>query len=61
MFLTTRKNNDFLNRIRCITYRGIRNEMIARTEDLFITLQWTFEKLHRGESGVRRTWNKATE
>ena len=40
----------FLDRIRCITYREIRDEMIARTEDSFITRQWISEKLGRTES-----------
>ncbi len=43
----------FVNRIRCITYREIRDEMIARTEDSFISRQWIFEKLHRSENWVR--------
>lgn len=30
----------FWNRIRCITYREIWDEMIARTEDSLITHQW---------------------
>lgn len=45
----------FLERIRCITYREIGDEMIARTEDSFITGEWISEKLHRDESWVRRT------
>ena len=51
----------FLDRIRCITYREIRDEMIARTEDSFITRQWISEKLGRSESWVQRNWNKITE
>ncbi len=30
----------FVDRIRCITYREIRGEMIAATGDSFITRQW---------------------
>jgi len=37
----------FVDRIRCITYREIRDEMIAITGDSFITRQWISEKLHR--------------
>lgn len=35
----------FADRIRCITYREIRDEMMTRTADLFISRQWIFEKL----------------
>ena len=38
---------DFLYRIRCMIYREIRNEMIARTRDSFITRQSISEKLYR--------------
>jgi hypothetical protein len=39
----------FVDRIRCITYREIRDEMIATTGDSFITRQWISEKLRRSE------------
>lgn len=39
----------FVDRIRCITYREIRDEMIARAGDSFISRQWISEKLHRSE------------
>lgn len=51
----------FVDRIRCITYREIRDEMIARTGDTFISREWISEKLHRSEDWVRRTWNKTVE
>jgi transposase len=51
----------FVDRIRCITYREIHDEMIARTGDSFISRQWISEKLHRSEDWVRRTWNKTVE
>ena len=51
----------FVDRIRCLTYREIRDEMIARTRDLFINRQWISEKPHRSEDWVRRTWNKTVE
>ena len=38
----------FVDRIRCPTYREIRDEMIARIGDSFINRQWISEKLHRG-------------
>ncbi|CAF3703691.1 unnamed protein product [Rotaria sp. Silwood1] len=50
-----------IDRIRCITYREIRDEMIARTGDSFISRQWISEKLHRSEDWVRRTWNKTVD
>ena len=60
-FLNDSKEWQFLDRIRCITYREIQNEMIARMGDPFITRQWISKKLHHDESCVRRTWNKTTE
>ena len=54
MFVTTQKNNDFCTKF-VVTYREILDEMIARTENLFITRQWISEKLHRDEGWVRRT------
>ena len=45
----------FVDRIRCLTYREIRDEMIPRTRDSFINRQWISEKLHRSEDWVRRT------
>ena len=51
----------FLDRIRCFTYREIRDEMIVRIGGSFITRQWISEKLHRDESWVRRTWNRTIE
>jgi hypothetical protein len=43
----------FLDRIRCITYREIRDEMITRTGDSFITRRWISEKLRRSERWVQ--------
>ena len=43
----------FLDRIRCITYREIRDEMIAKTGDSFITRRWISEKLRRSERCVQ--------
>ena len=43
----------FLDRIHCITYYEMWDEMIVRTGDLFIIRQWISEKLHRDESWVR--------
>jgi transposase len=51
----------FLYRIRCITYREMRDEMIARTGNSFITRKWISEKLRRDETWVQRNWNKTTE
>jgi len=51
----------FVDRIRCITYREIRDQMIATTGDSFITRQWISEKLRRSEDWVRRSWNKTCE
>ncbi len=51
----------FLDRIRCITYCEIRDEMIARTGNSFITRQWISEKLRHDESWVQRNWNKTIE
>ena len=51
----------FVDRIRCLTYREIRDEMIARTGDSFISRQWISEKLRRSEGWVRRAWNKTVE
>ena len=51
----------FVDRIRCITYREIRDQMIATTGDSFITRQWISEKLRRSEDWVRRNWNKTSE
>jgi transposase len=51
----------FLDRIRCITYREMRDEMIARTGNSFITRKWISEKLRRDETWVQRNWNKTTE
>ena len=51
----------FLDRIRCITYREIRDEMIARTGDSCITRRWISEKLRRSERWVQEHWNKTTE
>jgi transposase len=51
----------FLDRIHCITYREIRDEMIARTGDSFITRRWISEKLRRSERWVQEHWNKTTE
>ncbi|CAF3440627.1 unnamed protein product, partial [Rotaria sp. Silwood2] len=51
----------FLDRIRCITYREIRDEMIARTGDSFITRRWISEKPRRSERWVQQHWNKTTE
>ncbi|CAF3271952.1 unnamed protein product [Rotaria sp. Silwood2] len=51
----------FVDRIRCITYREIRDEMIATIGNSFITRQWISEKLRRSEDWVRRHWNKTTE
>ncbi len=47
----------FLDRIRCITYREIRDEVIARTRNSFITRKWISEKLHRDETWVQRKSN----
>ncbi|CAF3606508.1 unnamed protein product [Rotaria sp. Silwood1] len=51
----------FWVRIRCITYREIRDEMIAITGDSFITRRWISEKLRRSERWVQQHWNKTTE
>ena len=51
----------FIDRIRCVTYREICDEMIARTGDSIITRQWISEKLRRSEDWVRRNWNKTIE
>lgn len=50
-----------VDRIRCITYREIRDEIIARTGGSFITREWISERLRRSEDWVRRTWNKTIE
>ena len=50
-----------VDRIRCVTYREIRNEMIATTGDSFITRPWISERLRRSEDWVRRNWNKTIE
>jgi hypothetical protein len=55
------EEQQFVDRIRYITYREIRDEMIARTGDSFISRQWISEKLHRSEDWVRRTWNKTVD
>ena len=41
-----------LDRIRCMIYRDIQNEMIERTGDSFITRQWISKKSHREESWI---------
>ncbi|CAF4971574.1 unnamed protein product [Rotaria sp. Silwood1] len=49
-----------IDRIRCITYREIRDEMIARTGDSFISRQWISEKLHRSEDWEEgQSWDGA--
>ena len=50
-----------LDRTRRMTYREIRDEIISRTGNSFVGGQWISEKVHRGESWVRRIWNKTTE
>ena len=60
-FLNDSEERRLSDRIRGMSYCETRDEMIARTGDLFITRQWISEKLHRDESGVRRTWTKTTE
>ena len=48
----------FVDRIRCLTYREIRDETIARTGDSFINRQWISEKLHRNEElGIKQSKN----
>ncbi|CAF3836053.1 unnamed protein product [Rotaria sordida] len=51
----------FVDRIRCTTYREIRDKMIATTESSFITRQWISKKLCRSEDWVRRHWNDTIE
>ncbi|CAF4138404.1 unnamed protein product, partial [Rotaria sp. Silwood2] len=51
----------FVDRIRCVTYREIRDEMIERTGDSIITRHWISEKLRRRDNWVRRNWNKTIE
>lgn len=50
-----------VDRIRCITYREIRDEMIATTGESFITRSWISERLRRSEDWVRRNWNKTID
>ena len=59
--LNDSEEQQFSDRIRCITYRESRDEMIARTGDPIVTCQWISEKLHRDECWVRLTWNKTAE
>ena len=49
-FLNDSEEQRLFDRIRGMTYCEIRDEMIARTGDSFITRQWISEKLHRDES-----------
>ncbi len=42
-----------VDRIRCLTYREIRDEIIARTGGSFITREWISERLRRSEDWVR--------
>ncbi len=51
----------FVDRIRCITYREIRDEMITSTGGSFITRQWISEKLRRSERWVKQHWNNTIE
>ena len=51
----------FVDRIRCVIYREIRDELIARTGDSIITRPWISEKLRRSEDWVRQNWNKSIE
>lgn len=39
----------FVDRIRCNTYREICDEMVARTEDSFMSRQYICVKFHRSE------------
>ena len=39
----------FMDRIRCVTCREICDETIERIRDSFISRQWIYGKLHRGE------------
>ncbi|CAF4776505.1 unnamed protein product, partial [Rotaria sp. Silwood2] len=55
------EEQQFVDRIRCVTYREIRDEMISRTGDSIITRHWISEKLRRSEDWVRRNWNKTIE
>ena len=48
--LTDSEEQRFLNRIPCVTYREICDEMIVGTRGSFITRQWIYEKLRRNES-----------
>ena len=43
----------FVDRICCVTYREIRDEMIARTGESIITRQWISKKLRHSEDWVR--------
>ena len=47
--LNDSEEHRFLDRIRCITYRELRAELIGRTGDSFIIRQWIVGKLHRDE------------
>jgi hypothetical protein len=51
----------FVDRVRCITYREIRDEMIELTGNSFITRQWISKKLRRSEDWVTRHWNNTVE
>ncbi|CAF2909811.1 unnamed protein product [Rotaria sp. Silwood2] len=51
----------FIDKIRCVTYREIRDEMIARTGESIITRHWISEKLRRSDNWVRHNWNKTIE
>ena len=50
-----------LDRIYYMSYREIRDKMIAKTGDSLIIRQWISEKLHHDKSSVPHTWNKAAE